>query len=85
MQPIILSVDEKDEVTIKLLAEEIATAFDFKGTIVFDSTKADGQYKKTASNSKLRKYLPDFEFTPFKQAIRETVMWYKENAKSARN
>lgn len=85
VQPIILSVDEKDEVTIKILAEEIATAFDFKGRIVFDSTKADGQYKKTASNSKLRKYLPDFEFTPFNKAIRETVVWYKQNAKSARN
>jgi len=31
----------------------------------FDTTKADGQYKKTASNAKLRKYLPNFKFTPF--------------------
>ena len=36
----------------------------------FDSTKADGQYKKTASNAKLRKYLPDFKFTPFDQGTR---------------
>lgn len=33
----------------------------------FDSTKADGQFKKTASNAKLRKYLPDFQFTPFEE------------------
>lgn len=26
---------------------------------------ADGQFKKTASNATLRKYLPDFKFTPF--------------------
>lgn len=31
----------------------------------FDSSKADGQFKKTASNAKLLKYLPDFKFTPF--------------------
>jgi len=31
----------------------------------FDTTKADGQYKKTASNAKLRKYLPNYKFTPF--------------------
>jgi hypothetical protein len=31
----------------------------------FDTTKADGQYKKTASNSKLKRLLPDFKFTPF--------------------
>lgn len=30
-----------------------------------DSSKSDGQFKKTASNEKLMKYLPDFKFTPF--------------------
>lgn len=78
-------MDEESEVSIKELAEEIAKAYDFKGKIVFDTTKADGQYKKTASNAKLRKYLPDFEFTPFPLAIRESVLWYKENCKNARN
>ena len=33
----------------------------------FDTTKSDGQFKKTASNAKLRKYLPDHQFTPIKQ------------------
>lgn len=33
----------------------------------FDSSKADGQFKKTASNAKLRRYLPHFKFTPFNQ------------------
>lgn len=37
-----------------------------QGEVKFDTSKADGQYKKTASNAKLRKYLPDFKFTPFK-------------------
>jgi hypothetical protein len=32
--PIILSVDESDEVTIKTVAETIAKAFDFKGKLV---------------------------------------------------
>lgn len=32
----------------------------------YDTSKADGQFKKTASNAKLRKRLPDFKFTPFK-------------------
>ncbi|XP_018565957.1 GDP-L-fucose synthase [Anoplophora glabripennis] len=85
VEPIILSVDEKSEVSIKELAEEIANAYDFKGKIVFDTSMADGQYKKTASNAKLRKYLPDFEFTAFPAAISESVQWYKENYKNARN
>lgn len=82
---IFFTVDEASEVSIKQLTEELAKAFDFKGEIVYDTTKADGQYKKTASNAKLRKYLPDFEFTPFSVAIKESVDWYKSNYKNARN
>ncbi|XP_066153607.1 GDP-L-fucose synthase [Euwallacea fornicatus] len=83
--PIILSVDEEAEVSIKDLAEELVKAFNFQGNVVFDTTKSDGQFKKTASNKKLRKYLPDFQFTPFSQAIQESVDWYKANHVSARN
>lgn len=81
----IILVDEEAEVSIKDLAMELVQAFDFKGKIVYDTTKADGQYKKTASNQKLRRYLPDFEFTPFSKAIKDTVEWYKENHENARN
>jgi hypothetical protein len=35
--------------------------------VQFDATKADGQYKKTASNAKLRKLHPAFKFTPFEE------------------
>ena len=34
--------------------------------------------------SKLRKYLPDFEFTDFDEAIKESVDWFKENYDIAR-
>ena len=30
-----------------------------------DTSKSDGQFKKTASNAKLMRYLPNFAFTPF--------------------
>lgn len=39
----------------------------FEGNIVFDTTKSDGQHKKTASNSKLKALYPDFAFTPIDQ------------------
>ncbi|XP_033335272.1 GDP-L-fucose synthase-like protein [Megalopta genalis] len=85
VEPIILSVDESQEVTIAHVAEAIAQAFNFKGKIEYNLSAADGQYKKTASNAKLRKYLPDFEFTPFDQAIKESVDWYIANYDQARN
>ena len=39
----------------------------------YDTTKSDGQFKKTASNAKLRKYRPDFKFTNIKQGMRIEV------------
>lgn len=60
-------VGEEDEVSIKEAAEMVVEAMEFKGEVQYDSSKSDGQFKKTASNDKLRKYLPDFKFTPMKQ------------------
>jgi len=82
VEPIILASD--DEVSIKEVAYMILDAFDFKGEVKFLTDKSDGQFKKTASNAKLRKYLPDFQFTPIRQAIRETVDWYVQNYDTAR-
>ncbi|VBB29323.1 unnamed protein product [Acanthocheilonema viteae] len=84
IDPIILSVGEEDEVSIMDAVHAIVKAFDFKGEIVQDRTKADGQHKKTASNAKLRKYLPNFKFTPFEVAIKESVDWFIANYDSAR-
>jgi len=82
IDPIIFSVDEKDEVTIKQVVEYISEAMHFEGKIEFDTTKSDGQYKKTASNVKLRKYLPDFKFTSIKEGITESVKWFEANYNS---
>jgi len=84
VDPIILATDEEDEVSIKEVAEMILEAFKFDGEVKFLTDKADGQFKKTASNAKLRKYLPDFKFVPTKVAIQETVNWYVHNFDTAR-
>lgn len=78
-------MDEAQEKTIAQVAETLVQAFNFKGKVVYDTSAADGQYKKTASNAKLRRYLPDFQFTPFEQAVKETVDWYIKNYDCARN
>lgn len=78
------TVDEDDEVSIETVARSIAKAFKFKGRIEFDTTKADGQFKKTASNKKLRSFQPDFKFTKFEEAIETTVEWYLNNQDKVR-
>jgi len=85
IEPIILSVGEEDEVSIKEVALMIAEASSFPlERIKFDTTKADGQFKKTASNKKLKSYLKDFKFTPIQQALKETVDWFDANYDTAR-
>lgn len=39
----------------------------------FDTSKADGQYKKTASNKRLRDIRPDYEFTPIDEGARRAA------------
>lgn len=82
--PLILSVDESDEITIKDVVDAVVEAMEFKGEVVWDTTKADGQYKKTASNAKLRKLYPEFKFTPFKEGVKESVQWFIDNYEKAR-
>ena len=57
---------------------------DFKGEVVYDTSKADGQYKKTASNKKLRSLYPDFEFTSIEDGLKQTCDWFIENYETAR-
>jgi GDP-L-fucose synthase len=84
IEPIILSVDEEAEVSIKEVAELVAEAMEFQGKVVCDTTKADGQHKKTASNKKLRGHLPDYKFVPIKEGIKKSVDWFVENYETAR-
>jgi GDP-L-fucose synthase len=76
-EPIILSTSE--EISIKDVVKVIVDAMNFKGNVIFDKTKPDGQFRKPSDNSKLMSYLPDFKFTPFDIGIKETVEWFEKN------
>jgi GDP-L-fucose synthase len=80
--PLIISGDE--EISIKDLVGLLVDEFKFKGKVVFDKTKPDGQLRKPSDNSKIKELLPDFEYTPFEQGIKETVNWFIENYDEAR-
>mmetsp|Transcript_26172 Transcript_26172/g.43604 ORF Transcript_26172/g.43604 Transcript_26172/m.43604 type:complete len:321 (+) Transcript_26172:72-1034(+) len=83
-EPIILSVGEEDEVSIADVARHVAEAMEFKGNIVFDTSKSDGQFKKTASNQKLKSLYPEFKFTPIQEGLKEACQWFEQNYDSAR-
>jgi len=76
-EPIIFTTEE--EISIGDVAELIAKAMDFNGNIVYDRTKPDGQFRKLASNEKIKKYLPNFKYTSLEEGIKETIKWFIQN------
>ena len=81
-EPIILSTSQ--EISIKDLVDLIVSGFNYKGKVIFDTDKPDGQYRKPSDNSKLKKYLPNFEFTPVEVGVQKTIEWFIENYEGAR-
>jgi GDP-L-fucose synthase len=57
----------------------IVELIDFKGRVIFNTSKPDGQFRKPSDNSKIKKYLPDFKFTPIYEGLKETIDWFVEN------
>ncbi len=84
IEPIIFSVDESDEISIKDLVYLIANKIGYNGKIIFDISKSDGQYKKTASNKKLKEYLPNYKFISLEEGIEKSVIWFINNFNNIR-
>ena len=82
-EPIIFSTSE--ETSIKDLVEMIAELLHFKGKLVWLTDKPDGQFRKPSDNSKLRSYLPDFEYTPLYQGLKKTIEWFEANYPNIRS
>ena len=72
------------EISIKDLVELVVEKMKFTGKVVFDESKPDGQYRKPSDISKLRKYLPDFKFTPIEEGSEITIDWFLSNYPNVR-
>tara|TARA_R100001163_G_scaffold65441_1_gene62607 strand:+ start:2571 stop:3479 length:909 start_codon:yes stop_codon:yes gene_type:complete len=81
-QPIIFSTS--DAVTIKDVVDLIVEYMNFKGNVVWDRDKPDGQYRKPSSTAKLESLIPDYEFTSVEDGLKETVEWFHSNYESLR-
>ena len=81
---IILSVNEKEEISIKKIAEEIAKNFNYLHMIEFDTTFSDGQFKKTADNSKFIKLYGEYQFINIEDGIKKSVKWFIDNYDNCR-
>ena len=74
----------EDEVTVKYAVSLIVKHMRFTGKVVWDTDKPTGQFRKPASNKKLRSYLPDYQFTSLDEGLGETIEWFNSNYKEIR-
>jgi GDP-L-fucose synthase len=82
----ILSVPEEDETSIEEVGRLIARCFDYEHRVVFDTSYADGQYKKTVSTKKWEEFVKNepFSYTPIEHGISNTVEWFLTNENTRR-
>lgn len=74
-----INIGSSFEISIQELAGLIKKAVGFKGKIVWDETKPDGQPRRKLDTSKAEK---EFDFKSkinFEEGLRKTIQWYYDN------
>ena len=65
--------------TIKELVDLITKITNFKGKVIWNTDKPDGQYKKILDVSKLKNEVGWKNTIPLAKGLEETISWYMEN------
>ena len=65
--------------TIKDVVDLIVKQFDFKGKILFDTSKPEGAIKKSSSNKIFRDIFPTFKFTDLENGLAITIEDFVKN------
>jgi GDP-L-fucose synthase len=73
-----VNVGSSDEITIKDLVELIVELTGFKGKVVWDSTKPDGQPRRKLNVDRASREFGFRSSTPFRAGLTETIRWYQE-------
>ncbi len=77
--PQIINISSGTEVPIRELVETISELIGFDGSIVWDSSKPDGQMRKIFDVTKMKNIL-DFECrTDLRTGLKKTIQWFEEN------
>ncbi len=68
------------EISIRELAELVADVTGFTGRIVWDTTKPNGQPRRSVDASRARELFGFEARTPLHEGLERTVSWYREQA-----
>jgi GDP-L-fucose synthase len=67
------------EITIKELVNLIVELANYKGKIIWDHSKPDGQPRRCLDTSKAKEEFGFKAKTDFSKGLKKTISWYKEN------
>ena len=67
------------EISIKRLAEIIASETGFTGRLVWDATKPNGQPRRALDTSRAERAFGFKAHTSFEEGLRQTIQWYLNN------
>jgi GDP-L-fucose synthase len=73
------------EISIADLARAVAGAVGFGGAITWDTTKPNGQPRRSLDTSRAEQYFGFRARTPFADGLRDTVAWYRAHAKQPKH
>ncbi len=82
--PLRLIVSGPKQYTIKEVVKKLVKVADFKGEIIWDETKPNGQHARPSNLSLLYSIFPNFEFTDLDEALELSYDWFVENYPNAR-
>ena len=76
-----INIGSSNEITIKKLVTMISKIVGFKGKIVWDKTKPDGQPRRKLNVIKAKKEFGFVSKIDFKTGLKKTIDWYVNNNK----
>ena len=79
LSPEPINIGTGKEIKIKDLAKEIANIMGYKGDIIYDSSKPDGQPRRCLDTSRAKERLGFEAQVELKEGLQQTINWYMEN------
>jgi GDP-L-fucose synthase len=74
-----VNLGSSKEISIKALAELIARLTGFEGTLIWDTSKPNGQPRRALDTKRAEDYFGFKAKMPFEEGLSRTVAWFREN------
>lgn len=79
-----INIGSSEEISIRDLTELIVELAGFKGDVVWDGTKPDGQPRRKLNVDRAEREFGFRSTTPFREGLKATIRWYEQITAAAR-